>query len=105
MPNLYRLLLPFSFSINLFKKPTEVAPRPKNKTNKTKLFAMPSPIYGRELGIKSKMLTINMTERDKLKANDKNSSFFFTGINIPKQPSIVEKPAILAKIKGHKISI
>lgn len=59
------------------------------------------PIFGSELGIKSKTLTAIITERDKLIEKVINSSFFFTGINIPRHPIIVESPAIEAKIKGQ----
>lgn len=107
IPSLYKLLslFPFSFSINLFKIPTIIAPIPKNVTNKNMLLPTPGARFGSELGIKSNKLTINITLRDNPIENARNSSFFFTGINMPMHPNTVDKPAIDDKTKGHTISI
>lgn len=105
IPSLYRLPpLPFSFSIQRFNTKMRMEPIAKKSTNRNNALK-PVPKYGKLEGIKSKILTIIMTERDMLMANVINSFFLLTGMNIPKHPSIVEKPAILASIKGQTISI
>lgn len=107
IPSLYKLsCFPFPFSMSLLRMNTETLPTEKHTKNLIiSCISVAPPMDERDEGIKSNKLTESMTAKDSEIEKVMNSSFFFTGMNIPRTPNIVEKPAMDAKIKGHTISI